>query len=216
MENPAEAVRVRNLSVSFGLKRVIDGLSFSLGMREKCLIAGSNGAGKTTFLRALLGLCRPDSGEISVLGEEPGSAGWRRLKGRVGFVNQESVKTDLPISAREVVGIGLVARKIDTRTVRSIREAMDRTGCAHLEHMPYAKLSGGEKQRVSIARCLAQRPELLLLDEPTASLDPDAREAVLTLLERLELPILLVTHDEELLSRPSWRRELLRDGRFYG
>lgn len=214
MENSAAAVQVRNLSVSFGPKQVLDGLSFTLGGREKCLIAGSNGAGKSTLLRILLGLLPPDSGELSVLGEELGSAGWRKLKGRVGFVNQESVKTDLPISAREVVGIGLAARSLDGRAMRSIREAMERTGCGHLEHRSYAKLSGGEKQRVSIARCLAQRPELLLLDEPTASLDPDAREALLSLLERLELPVLLVTHDSELLARPLWRRETLRDGRF--
>lgn len=99
----------------------------------------------------------------------------------------------------------------------SIAHALERTGVAHLADFPYTRLSGGQKQRVSIARCLCQNPKTLLLDEPTASLDPDGKSELLALAERLSadlgITVIMVTHEESTFDRPHWRRIALDAGR---
>ncbi len=181
-------------------------------------MAGPNGAGKTTLLQALLGLLVPSSGAISVLGMAVGSAEWRRERRRVGYVNQESVQTTLPITAREVVEIGLCAAPPGGAEKRQrILRSMERAGCAPLAPRSFRELSGGEKQRVSLARCLAQDPELVLLDEPAASLDPAAKDDLLRLLERLNeewgLTVLMATHEAAHLEESAWPVLRLSDGR---
>jgi zinc transport system ATP-binding protein len=123
-------------------------------------------------------------------------------------VDQEAVRAELPITAWEVVEIG-VCRQPRRNRRATIARAMDLTGCAHLKDRLYASLSGGEKQKVSLSRCLSQQAEILILDEPTSSLDQASRRELMELIERLNeqrgITILMASHDLELLKRKNWR-----------
>ena len=198
---------------------ILRGLSLSVACAERLIVAGPNGAGKTTLLKAILGLVKRTSGSITVLGQEVGSREWSRLRRRVGYVNQESVHVDYPISGREGVEIGTSALSLGrAEKRRRIEEAMRTAGCGHIEGRMYARMSGGEKQKLSIARCLCQDPELLLLDEPTSSLDPGSREELMELLRELnetrKLTIVMVSHDSQVLSDPGWTLRRMEAGVF--
>lgn len=126
---------------------------------------------------------------------------------------------DFPISGREVVEIGtcsLPATRAEKR--RRIEEAMAAVGCSHLSGRMYARLSGGEKQKLSIARCLCQDPQLLLLDEPTSSLDPGSRSELMELLkglnEQRRITMVMVSHDAQVLSEPAWSIRHMEAGAF--
>jgi ABC-type Mn2+/Zn2+ transport system ATPase subunit len=170
------------------------------------MLAGPNGAGKTTLLRGLLGFV-PCTGLAQVLGRTVGSSDWRRHRREVGYVKQGAVMSSFPLTAREVVEIGVTATRIPGRATRDlVWAALKRTGASGYSDRPYAELSGGEKQRVALARCLCQDPRLLLLDEPTASLDPEAKGSLIELLSSLPQPItvLMATHEESHLENAGW------------
>ena len=156
---------------------------------------------------------------MAVLGSEVGSREWLRQRRRVGYVNQESVHVDFPVSGGEVVEIGTCSLPLDrTEKRRRIEEAMTTVGCTHLKEKMYARLSGGEKQKLSLARCLCQDPQLLLLDEPTSSLDPQSRGELMDLLKRLNeqrgLTVVMVSHDSQALAEKGWRIERMEAGVF--
>jgi ABC-type Mn2+/Zn2+ transport system ATPase subunit len=212
-------IHIKDLHVVRDGREILHGLSLSVACGERIIIAGPNGAGKTTFLKVLLGLVHGAVGEVSVLGELLGSREWARGRRKVGYVNQESTQVDFPMTGREVVEIGvctLPLRREEKK--RRVDESMSAVGCAHLSRRMYARLSGGEKQKLSLARCLCQDPDLLLLDEPTSALDPDSRSELMTLLlqlnEKRGLTVLMVSHDAQVLSWPGWRLEHMEAGAF--
>jgi len=214
-----QCIRVENLRVTRDGVDILHGLSLAVDCAERLIIAGPNGAGKTTLLKVLLGLLPAASGRVSVLGSPVGSREWSRSRRRVGYVNQESVQVDFPVSGREVVEIGvctLAPGSAERR--RRIDEAMRAAGCAHLQRRMYARLSGGEKQKLSLARCLCQDPRLLLLDEPTSSLDPGSREELMEMLRGLNesrgITVVMVSHDAHALAQPGWRIERMEAGTF--
>jgi ABC-type Mn2+/Zn2+ transport system ATPase subunit len=212
-------VLVESLDVARERNLILHGLTLSVECGERLIIAGPNGAGKTTFLQCLLGLVKKRSGSVAVLGSEVGSRAWLRQRRRVGYVNQESVHVDFPVSGREVVEIGTCALSLGREEKRKrIQSAMATVGCAHLQGKMYARLSGGEKQKLSLARCLCQDPQLLLLDEPTSFLDPRSRGELMELLKRLNeergLTVLMVSHDSQALSEKGWRIERMEAGVF--
>ena len=214
-----ECIRVEQLRVVRERAEVLRGLSLVVRCSERVLIRGPNGAGKTTLLRVLLGLLRPTSGRVMMMGNEVGSRAWSRRRSRVGYVNQEAVSVDFPVSGREVVEIGTCGLSLGRRERRDrITRAMAAAGCAHLAARAYQRLSGGEKQKLSLARCLCQDPELLLLDEPTSFLDPGSRlelmQLVRTLNEERKLTVVMVSHDSSLQDAPGWRVEHLEAGAF--
>jgi len=176
-------------------------------LRDVCLtihgddylgVIGPNGGGKSTLLKIILGLLKPQSGEVRVFGESAVTG--RR---RVGYVPQHA-KIDLgaPANVRDLVLMGRLARSrwgflYSSRHVRVAMDCLAMTGVADLADRPLGALSGGQRQRVMIARALAAEAEVLLLDEPTAGVDPAAEQALIDLLARLnrELPIVMVSHD---------------------
>jgi ABC-type Mn2+/Zn2+ transport system ATPase subunit len=212
-------ISIENLHVERDGVAILRDLSLRVACGERLIIAGPNGAGKTTLLKTLLGLVRLTAGQVSVLGSSVGSREWSRGRRKVGYVHQETVHVDFPVSGREVVEIGactLAVGRAEKR--RRIDEAMAAVGCAHLQARMYTRLSGGEKQKLSVARCLCQGPELLLLDEPTSSLDPGSRTELMTLLQALNdqrrLTVVMVSHDAEVLSWPGWRLVHMEAGAF--
>lgn len=187
----------------------IEKLSFEVSAGGRLMILGENGTGKTTLLRLICGIYKPDSGSILIDGKTVNQL----EKYTIGYIPQLSElqeEQDFDLTVEEVIGLGVL--KHEGR--QPIEEAMRRTGCQNLKGRKFSVLSGGEKQKVSLARCLAQKARLLLLDEPTANLDKDNRQMVINILSSLsisEIPtIIMVTHDKELTSLKKW--EVLRLG----
>jgi zinc transport system ATP-binding protein len=192
------------LCVELGGMKVLQGLSLSVHEGDFLAVLGPNGGGKTTLLRVFLGLQKPTSGTVTVFGVPPGFA-----SSRIGYVPQRLYfDREFPISALEVVMMGRLSRrkllqrygKIDREKAAEVLEI---TGLTGLRNRRIGALSGGELQRVLIARALASEPELLLLDEPTASVDPDMKSTIYDLLDRLreQHTIVLVTHDTGTIAR---------------
>ena len=199
---------------------VLDDLNLELPAGEQLLIYGANGAGKTTLLKTILGLEKPLSGIIKVGDWQVGSREWKRNRMNTAYVHQENIKNTFPVSADEVVAIGLSGGKMSSSEIAyHVEIAMRRTGCFHLFKRSYHSLSGGEKQRVSLARCLCQHARVLLLDEPTSFLDQEGKEDLLVMLQELchkETPtIIMVSHDPVWTKRLSWGKKELKEGRLF-
>ncbi len=197
-------IACEQLSVDLGGVRVLDGVTFSVGEGDFLGLVGPNGGGKTTLLRVILGLERASAGSVRVFGAQPGS-----FPGRIGYVPQRLFfDREFPISVRDLVLMGRLSKKklfqhYNALDRRRVDEAIHAAGLERLIERRIGDLSGGELQRALIARALAGEPELLLLDEPTASIDPQMKTAIYNLIEQLKerLTIVLVTHDTELISR---------------
>jgi zinc transport system ATP-binding protein len=192
------------LSVLLGGMNVLDGLMLSVYEGDFLGIVGPNGGGKTTLLRVILGLEKPSGGIVKVFGGPPGS-----FPDRIGYVPQRLFfDREFPISVRELVLMGRLSQKKLFQQYNKIDhdkvdEAIYTAGLEHLAERRIGDLSGGELQRALIARALAGEPKLLLLDEPTASIDPEMKTTIYDLLEHLKkkLTIVLVTHDTGTISR---------------
>jgi len=169
------AIKVQDLFKSFGPVKAVDGISFSIAAGSTTALLGGNGAGKTTTLSMLLGLLLPTSGSITVLGEDMVRHRYRVLP-RMNF---SSPYVDLPhrLSVRQNLKVygGLYGVE---RLANRIAELTDELELGEFIDRPAGKLSAGQKTRVALAKALLNKPDLLLLDEPTASLDPDTADWV--------------------------------------
>lgn len=194
-------IELKDVSLSFGGAPILDNVSMTVGRGDYVAILGPNGGGKSTLLKIILGLLKPDSGSIKVLGHAPGHAG-----GRIGYLPQHThVSSSFPISVLDAVLMGTVKPGLsgitglrrDPDETKLAREALARVDMLDHERRRLAGLSGGQMQRVFIARALVSQPELLLLDEPTASVDSSSRSSLFALLEELnkDMTILMVSHD---------------------
>ena len=185
---------VRNLALAYEGRHVIHDLCFTVEQGDYLCIVGENGSGKSTLLRGLLGLISPAAGEI-LRGEGLG-------RQDIGYLPQQTKQQrDFPASVEEVVRTGCLNRSCflqppDTHT--KVGQNLRRLGIEHLRRRPYAHLSGGQQQRVLLARALCAADKLILLDEPTAGLDPMAAAELYRLIDNLHrdgLTVIMVTHD---------------------
>jgi iron complex transport system ATP-binding protein len=200
---------------------VVDGVSLRLAEGALVGILGPNGSGKTTLLRLLSGTRRPTSGRVLLGGQPLDRLSRRDVARRIAVVPQET-ELAFEYSAMEIVLMGRhphlgVFTVEGPDDLRIAREALAATGTAHLADRPFHELSGGEKQRIVIAAALAQSASLLLLDEPTASLDLGYQMEVSALLLRLNLDhgvtMAISTHDLNLAAAICRDLILMRDGK---
>ncbi|GAB6037104.1 ABC transporter ATP-binding protein [Fundidesulfovibrio butyratiphilus] len=204
MSEAAPAIVLRDVSYAYNGHAALRRVNLTVPEGEFLTVIGPNGGGKTTLLRLLLGLLRPTTGQVLVFGREPSD-----VSDRLGYMPQTQVLgRDFPITVLETVLLGrLGARSFWPFWSRSEREralrCLERTGVAHLEKARLCELSGGQRQRVFLARALACEPRMLLLDEPTASVDPEGRATLHELLGSLakDITIVLVSHDVSVISR---------------
>jgi ABC-2 type transport system ATP-binding protein len=207
---PADAITVRGVRKAYGGRPVLAGVTFSVARGELFALLGPNGAGKTTTVELLEGYRHADDGDVRVLGLDPARDG-RRLRPRVGLMLQDG-GIDPRTSPREL--LRLYAR-FHARPV-SADALLDLVGLRTVASTRYRRLSGGERQRVALALALVGRPEVLILDEPTAGMDPAAKASTRELIDGLRragATILLTTHDHADVERLATRVALLDRGR---
>jgi putative ABC transport system ATP-binding protein len=203
------------------LIRAVDGVSLSIANGEFVALLGQSGSGKSTLLNLLAGLDRPTSGSVLVQGRDVAKmsseelAGYRRND--VGMVFQ-SFHLIPSMNITENVELPMRFAEVErAERWQRVRESLERVGLGkRLEHRP-SELSGGEQQRVSIARALANRPSLLLADEPTGNLDSRTGEDILNLIRELStslsMTVVMVTHERALAERFAQRLIFLGDGK---
>ncbi|GHV90331.1 ABC transporter ATP-binding protein [Spirochaetia bacterium] len=194
------SLRFDGVSFSYGPVKVLENASFHIHQGEFIALVGPNGSGKTTVLKLLLGLEKPGAGKIELFGL-PGAQGLDR----VGYVPQQApLDKAFPISVRDVVRMGRLQplRSYAKGDRAAAEEALEQADIADLAERPFGQLSGGQRRRVLVARALAARPEILILDEPTANMDSESAERLFETLGKLKgkTTILIVTHDMEFVS----------------
>ena len=198
------AVEIRNLTVSYRENVALKGISLNIEEGTFLSVIGPNGAGKTTFLTAINGLGRILSGTVKVFGMYMTPRNAVRIRKRIGYVPQNlSIDPRFPITVEEVVKLGRFGkvglfRRLTKQDDDIVHHAMELTGVLELRDRPIGHLSGGEQQKVSLARVVAQQPELMLLDEPTSNLDPKAQEEIVGLIDKIynenHITVVFVTH----------------------
>ncbi len=196
----APAVELRGVDCAYGPEPVLEGVDMRVEHGQFVTVVGPNGGGKTTLFRVILGLMQPLRGVVRVLGRAPEEA-----RGRIGYVPQQFVFDPLfPVRVGDVVGMGCLGLGLGRGARRArVEAALGTVGLPGLSGRWFNALSGGQRQRVLIARGLATDPEMLLLDEPTSSVDASAEEAILRLLEGLRgrMTLMLITHHASVASR---------------
>ncbi len=198
-----EIIRVRDLSFSYDARPFLENIHLTIYADDFLGIIGPNGGGKTTLLKLILGILRPDSGTIEVFGGTP-----REERKGIGYLSQfVDIDFDFPITAREVVLlsrlVGRLVGRYSQEDKQAAEDALRQMQIWDLRNRKLNELSGGEKQRVFVARALANRPRLLLLDEPMSNIDIHVQEAFYEILKELhrDIAIVVVDHNLDMLSR---------------
>lgn len=217
-------IEVSNVSTTYAgeLKPAIKSITFSVSEGEFALIVGPNGVGKTTLLETMLGLLKPSTGEIKLMGYRiPSEA----MKARqfCSYLPQDFMKpAGEPFVVKDVVSMGLTSRrrvfqKLNEKERKRIFEVLEVVKATELANRPVGRLSAGQQQRVLLARALIRDPRILFLDEPFSSLDKETRSDLALILKKLntkeDLTILMVSHEESTTSKIKYHKIIeMRDG----
>jgi len=194
-------IQFHHASFSYGNQPALEDISLSITPGDYVGVIGPNGGGKTTFIKLMLGLLRPTRGEVDLWGEPIRQF---REWHRIGYVPQRVGNNDfrLPITVQEVVGFGRAGNKPNggaTNNKAAVAAALQQIGIAPLARKRLGELSGGQQQKVFIAKALAAQPEVLVLDEPTVGVDVRAQDEFYQLVAELNkkqgLTIIMVSHD---------------------
>ena len=214
-------IKAKSLTKSFGKLQVLKGVDIDIQRGEVVSIVGSSGAGKTTLLQILGTLERPDSGEIDFDGENPMVLNDHKLSAfrnqHIGFIFQFHQLLPEFTSIENVMIPGMIAGKTKAELEQRAKELLERLRLTDRMHAKPGTLSGGEQQRVAVARALMNKPKILLADEPSGNLDSknarELHELFFELQKELGQTIVIVTHNEELAEMAN-RRLVMVDGRF--
>ncbi len=214
------AIDIKNISFAYEKQKVLDNISFTVPAGGFYIVIGPNGSGKTTLMKTVSGLFRVDSGEIDVLEKPIQTYSKRSLAQVLAYVPQD-VQTDFPFTVSELVLMGRtpylgllgIPQKND---IEIAEQAIAFTGAEQFALRRIEQLSGGERQRVFIAKAICQEPQIIILDEPTASLDLAHQVKVMDLMEKLKhekgVTVVMVSHDINLAAQYGDTLLLLKDG----
>ncbi len=206
---PVELVGIRNLTARYEGMEVLKGIDLKVFAGDYLAVVGPNGSGKSTLIKALLGLVPVREGAITLFGAPQASFDrWERI----GYLPQrlKAFNPHFPATVEEIVRLGLLAgKRFPKRRARQddadLEEILQWLDIAPIRRRLIGELSGGQQQRVLLARAMVNRPELLILDEPTTALDPETREHFYGLVQRLNknhgVTVILVTHDSATIGR---------------
>jgi zinc transport system ATP-binding protein len=191
-----KAVEISHLSIKFNEQLILNDINFSIEEKDFMAIIGPNGGGKTTLLKVILGILTPDEGKVKVFGKEP-----KKAKDLMGYLPQRlDFDHDFPINVFETVLMGRyhgLLKKYSNQDHKAVIQALKDVEMDELKDRQISKLSGGQMQRVFIARAIVRDPKLLIMDEPMASIDPEMQHSFYELMSRLKnkMAIVLVSHD---------------------
>ena len=196
-------INLEHICVSYGHVPALDDVTLSIAKKDFLGIIGPNGGGKTTLLKVILGLIKPDHGRVTVLGKAP-----RNSRKKIGYIPQHNLfDPDFPVDVHKVVMMGRygrtgLAKPYNAEDFKAACTALEKVGMLQYKNSQIGKLSGGEQQRVFIARALVSDPKILLLDEPTASVDAASQTGFYELLRELKdrMSIVIVSHDMAAIS----------------
>ncbi|MDX2447074.1 MAG: ABC transporter ATP-binding protein [Desulfobacterales bacterium] len=214
------AIALENIQYAYARSPVLQDITFSVSPGDFFIIIGPNGSGKTTLMKLIAGIAQPGAGMVKILDNPIHSYSRRTLARKIAFVPQ-SVPIDFPFTVKEVVLMGRSPYQgmlgLENRDdIEKMRQAITFTGMTHLADRKMSQLSGGECQRAFIARAICQEPSVLLLDEPTASLDLSHQIRIMDLMEKLkaekQITIVMVSHDVNLAAMYGNRLLLLDKG----
>lgn len=215
-------IEVNNVSVSYRDHLALEHVTFKVHEQSFVAVAGPNGAGKTTLLTCINGLGRLYRGSVSIYGRPVNAATVNAIRKEIAYLPQSSlIDNRVPMRVADVVRMGRVGRagffkRLDKHDDQLVNEAAEMVGIEKLLHRPIGHLSGGEQRKVALARCLAQQPKILLLDEPLSNLDITAQASLLGLIDRIyaqtHLTTVMVIHNFDLLPRLLNRVILLKAG----
>ena len=214
------AITAKNLSHSFGEDLVLRNVSFQVPKRDFFIIIGPNGSGKTTLMKILSGILKPRNGELKILNRSIDQYHRKALARTIAFVPQMTF-ADFPFTVNEIVlmgrspYLGMLGLEVEN-DLEIANQAITFTGLEDLAHRKLDQLSGGEQQRVFIARAICQEPDIILLDEPTASLDLAYQVRIMDLMEQLKnekgITVVMVSHDVNLAAMYADHLLLLHNG----
>lgn len=221
-------IQFANINKKFGKTQALDDVSLSINRGEFVVIVGSSGAGKSTLLRLINGLAQPESGQLTVFNQQPNKlngSSMRKFRRTIGLIFQ-----DFNLIERSTVITNVLTGRLGYNTswktllgifteqdIHLAKDCLKRVALEHKTFQKAGQLSGGEKQRVSIARALAQQPQLILADEPVASLDPPTAHDIMQYFKRINeeegITVLVNLHDIMLACQYGKRIIGMRDGR---
>jgi iron complex transport system ATP-binding protein len=214
------AITAKNLSHSFGEDLVINNVSFQVPKHDFFIIIGPNGSGKTTLMKTIAGILKPQNGKLNILNRSIDQYHRKALARTIAFVPQITL-ADFPFTVTEIVLMGRspylgILGLEEKNDFEIARQAIAFMGLENLAHRKLDQLSGGEQQRVFIARAICQEPDIILLDEPTASLDLAYQVRIMDLMEELKtkkgITVVMVSHDVNLAAMYADRLLLLHNG----
>lgn len=220
--NKKPIIEIKDLRKSYGDNHVLNGFNMVLNEGENLVIMGKSGSGKSVMIKCLVGLERPDSGTITVMGEniaELSRSALDELRTEIGFLFQGSALYD-SMTVRENLEFPLRRHTkkfgVLKDTTPLVMEALENVGLAHAVNLMPAELSGGMKRRIALARTLILQPKIILYDEPTTGLDPITAKEILILMKSIQQKYntssLIITHDVDCARVISNRMILLVDG----
>ncbi|MBW2406453.1 MAG: ABC transporter ATP-binding protein [Deltaproteobacteria bacterium] len=214
------AIAAKNLNHSFGEDFVLRNVSFSIPKKDFFIIIGPNGSGKTTLMKIISGILKPQNGELKILNRSIDQYHRKALAQTIAFVPQMTF-SDFPFTVIEIVlmgrspYLGMLGLE-EENDLEIANQAITFTGLENLAHRKLDQLSGGEQQRVFIARAICQEPDIMLLDEPTASLDLAYQVRIMDLMEKLKtekgITVVMVSHDVNLAAMYADHLLLLHNG----
>jgi len=194
------AIEVKNLYFKYENEWVLEDINFTLKDKEFMAIIGPNGGGKTTLLKILLGFLKPTKGEVKIYGKPP-----KENRTLIGYVPQHTnFSLDIPITVFDIVLQGRLKKGkffYSKKDKEKAKEILNELKIYQFKNRKIKDLSGGQRQKVLIARALVSEPKLIMMDEPTSAIDPNGQKEILDLIEALDITRVVVSHDIKILLR---------------